>query len=343
MNKFEFLVVPPDVNDIFASYTLPCRIDKYVASVCKEFSRNAFATKAKDIKINGNLAKINSLVNQGDLISFFIQKPSNFSLKPENIVLDILYEDENSMVINKESGMVVHPDSVHRSSTLLNALLYNESFYSAFCGEKLCSEDEEAFLEKGESEYEYDSTRPGIVHRLDKDTSGVILTAKNPKAQRYYCALFKERRVKKIYLAIVKGVSSVGEATISTKLARSRQNRIKFASSTAPYAKEAITHYKTISSNGEFSLLAIKIDTGRTHQIRVHLSENSLPIIGDPIYARADIRFQDVPLMLHSYRLSFVPYNKNESVEIVAPPPKHFTQMLERLSLCFDESKQFYF
>lgn len=346
MSNFEF-VVESDGWDSLFSCSLPCRVDKYISTVCSDFSRSLFTKQAKNIAINSKSAKANSLVKEGDVITFSIEEQKPFKLEASKIKLDILYEDDNSLVVNKPASMVVHPDRAHHQGTLLNALLYNKQFYKAFYEsiENIASvsnsgsetEDEEF------TSQEVNTLRPGIVHRLDKDTSGVILTAKNPIAQSYYSSLFKDRRVKKIYLAITKGVPPKESGTIATKLARSRQNRIKFASSSSPQAKQAITHYKTISTSGEFSLLAVKIDTGRTHQIRVHLSENGLPIIGDPLYARADSRFKDCNLMLHSYSLTFMPYKTESLVNVIAPIPDYFEKMILTLSLNFDPDRRDYF
>lgn len=312
----------------FSFFELPCRVDKYLTLFYTDLSRNQLQVRLDRLLINQKEAKLSQWVKEGDRIELTLKGPPPLNLEPEKIFLEVLYEDENSLLINKPQGMVVHPGANHFSGTLVNALLGRGSL-----DPDLLKKSFEGMDDGDEEEQEESceiSFRPGIVHRLDKETSGIILTAKNLSAHSYYADLFKTHKIKKKYLAIVKGETVLPSNTIESYLIRDRKNRMKFVSHPSK-GKYALTHYRLLQKNNHYSFLEVVIETGRTHQIRVHLSNEKIPILGDPLYSRGDTRFPHATLMLHAFSLTFTPMGKEKAITLEAPLPPHFLQQMKAL------------
>ena len=236
------------------------RIDKYIAKCLPDLSRVMVQKliEEKQILVNEKSVKTSYTVQKGDKITITIPEAKETTLKPQDIPLDIVYEDDDILVVNKAKGMVVHPAAGNPEGTLVNAVM-------AHC--------------KGNLSGIGGELRPGIVHRLDKDTSGLLIVAKNDKAHIQMSKQIQDREVKKIYIALVRGIISENEATINMPIGRSMQDRKKMA--VTKKGKEAITHFQVLERFDKYTLLKVKIDTGRTHQIRVHMAEIGHPVVGD--------------------------------------------------------------
>ncbi len=242
----------------------------------------------------------------GDLFEVQYTDPPKSKLIPQAIDLDILFEDSNVLVINKPQGMVVHPGSGNPEGTLVNAVLY----YCRQIGEEFSGE----------------MIRPGIVHRLDKDTSGIIIIAKNPESLEFLADQFRKGSVRKQYLAIVKGRPlAARKGRIETLISRDPHNRKRFAvpassGSSGCSGKRAVTYYHVLKEFDGFSLISLRPKTGRTHQLRVHMAYKGCPILGDPIYSRKS----DHPFMLHAYKLSILLPGEKDLRLFRAPVPMRF-------------------
>ena len=287
------------------------RIDAFISSK-KDISRVTVQRLIKEDKIlvNNTKTKSSYKVKIGDEISIEEEKPKEVEIKAENIPVPILYEDNDIIVVNKPKGMVVHPASGNYEGTLVNAIM-------SICKDSLSGIGGEI--------------RPGIVHRLDKDTSGVIIIAKNDKAHINLSEQIKNHEVEKTYIALVRGVVKENEATINMPIARSTKDRKKMAVS--KNGKRAVTHFKVIKrySKDNCTLLEVKIETGRTHQIRVHLSEIGHPIIGDQVYSKGKNRWNIEGQCLHARSLKFVhPITKKEMF-VEAELPEYFEKIIEEL------------
>ena len=244
----------------------------------------------------------------GDIITIEIPEPEEVELKPQDIPIDVIYEDKDIIVVNKPKGMVVHPANGNPDGTLVNAIL-------AKCKDSLSGIGGEI--------------RPGIVHRLDKDTSGLLIIAKNDQAHINMSKQIQDRKVIKKYIALVKGVIGENTATIDMPIARSTKDRKKMA--VDPKGKEAITHYKVLQRYDKYTLLEIKIDTGRTHQIRVHMSYIGHPVVGDMQYSNGKNEFGIEGQMLHSKYLEFDHPITGKRLKLEAPLPEYFEQVLNEL------------
>ena len=224
------------------------------------------------------------------------------------MIIDIIYEDNDLVIVNKEKGMVVHPGNGNPDGTLANAILEHcRGSLSGIGG----------------------TIRPGIVHRIDKDTSGLVIIAKNDKAHLNISKQIQERKVTKTYIALVRGNVRENEATIDMPIGRSTKDRKKMA--VLKNGKEAITHFKVLKRYDGFTLLELKIETGRTHQIRVHLAEIGFPIVGDIVYSNGKNPFGIQGQMLHAARLEFIHPSTKQKVEFEAPLPEYFKRVLEEL------------
>ena len=286
------------------------RLDSYIAGLDLELSRTRVKKLIEDGKVlvNNKSEKESYKVKENDNIKIEIEPPKESKLEAENIPLDIIYEDNDIIVINKAKGMVVHPGNGNTSGTLVNAVL-------AHCKNSLSGIGGEL--------------RPGIVHRIDKDTSGLIIVAKNDKAHLNISEQIKNHEVTKIYTALVRGNIPENEATIDMPIARSKTDRKKMA--VDEKGKNAVTHIKVVERFGKYTLLKVKIDTGRTHQIRVHLSKIGYPIVGDEVYSKGKNEFGVSGQMLHSTILEFKhPISKKE-IHLEAPLPKYFSEILNKL------------
>jgi 23S rRNA pseudouridine1911/1915/1917 synthase len=258
------------------------RADKYISEYYKLMTRSQLKNRLVFLKINGQPAKLSTSLHSGDHLELCYEEEMEIRLVGENIPLEIIYEDDAVIVVNKPRGMVVHPGKGHRTGTLVQALLYR-------CGP----------MAGGGSTSD---VRPGIVHRLDKDTSGVIIAAKTPEALDYLAKQFKDRTTEKRYTALVKGTLLPETGEIISFLGRDPRNRKRFAE-VERGGKESVTLYRTLGRFTGYTLLQLSPKTGRTHQLRVHLSSRGNPILGDPVYSRKDPAFPEAGLMLHSYYL----------------------------------------
>ena len=286
------------------------RLDKAISELNSDLSRMMIQKLIEEEKIlvNGKKEKASYKVKIGDEIEVQEIELKEVEIKPQDIPLDVLYEDQDIIVVNKAKGMVVHPANGNLEGTLVNALM-------ARCKDSLSGIGGEI--------------RPGIVHRLDKDTTGVLLVAKNDKAHIELSNQIKNREVKKIYYALVRGNLKDDEATIDMPIARSKKDRKKMA--VDKDGKNAITHFKVIERFQNYTLVEVKIETGRTHQIRVHLSYIGYPIVGDEVYSNGKHPFGVKGQMLHAKSLEFSHPITGKRMKIEAPIPKYFNDILKEL------------
>lgn len=286
------------------------RLDSYIAGKYKDLSRTMIQKLIEngEILVNGQKKKISYKVNINDKISINIPEPEKTDLKAQDIPLEIIYEDNDIIVVNKPKGMVVHPANGNPDGTLVNAIMAISKNSLSGIGGKI---------------------RPGIVHRLDKDTSGIIIVAKNDKAHINLSKQIKDREVKKIYIALVKGSVNENEATIDMPIGRSTKDRKKMA--VRKDGKQAITHFKVLKRYLNYTLLEVKIDTGRTHQIRVHMAEIGHPVVGDIVYSKGKNEFGVVGQMLHAKSLDFTHPTTGKKMHLEAELPQYFKEVIEKL------------
>ena len=286
------------------------RIDRFLAEKLPDLSRSRLQSLIKDghITLNGNPTKSKQPISEGDIIKITIPALTQPEAKPEDIKLNILYEDEHLVVINKPHGLVVHPAAGNSDGTLVNALLHHCNHLSGIGGVE----------------------RPGIVHRLDKDTSGCLVAAKSDTAHRHLAESFANRQVNKLYLAIVNGCPNIESGKIETHIARNPKDRQKMAVVTPPRGKLAITNYSVKKKSDTASLIECQLLTGRTHQIRVHMKSLGNPILGDPIYSRTAKQNVQVPrLMLHAWKLSFIHPETKEEMNFHSEHPAEFNDWMD--------------
>ena len=309
-NKITVMVTFDEINE---------RMDSFLSRKT-DFTRSRIQQLIKngDITVNGKNAKNNKKIKssykieENDKIEIFIPETEQAEIIPENIKIDIIYEDEDIAVINKNAGLVVHPAQGHYSGTLVNAILYHIKDLSGINGE----------------------IRPGIVHRLDKDTSGLIVIAKNDKAHINLAKMFQEKKIKKTYLAILKGKLTEEKGRIVTQIGRDTDDRKKMTVIKGnDRGKEAITNYNVICSNELFTLVKVYIETGRTHQIRVHMKHMGYPILGDMVYGRKDSEKRQ---MLHAYKLEFLHPVTEKPMKFISEIPEDFRKALKNIKLEFD-------
>ncbi|MCX7029757.1 MAG: RluA family pseudouridine synthase [Spirochaetes bacterium] len=286
------------------------RLDRFVAERMGLFTRSQAKSRVAGLRVNGEPARPSRRLKLGDRVAVDYVDPPAEGLAAEEIPLAILFENDEVVVIDKPQGMVVHPGSGNRSGTLVNALL-------AHC----------AGLSQAFGGFE---ARPGIVHRLDKDTSGVIITAKNPAAHEHLARQFRDHRVRKLYLAVVRGIPRAGAGRVDGSIARSRADRKRFAPVTAG-GRRAVTDWRVLRRYDGCSLVLLAPKTGRTHQLRVHLRLLGTPVLGDPLYGGKDARFPGATLMLHAWRLRIVLPGESQEREFRAPLPERFRSLLRDL------------
>ncbi len=287
------------------------RLDRYLASQLPDYSRSEIQRWIKEglVQVNGRRAKASMSLEPGDLVTLIIPPPPPTNLQPEHIPLTILYEDADIIAIDKPAGMVVHPAAGHATGTLVNALLYHFP-------------NLEGVGESG---------RPGIVHRLDKDTSGVILVAKHPRAHRHLQAQFKARTVEKTYLALVHGHVSPKQGVIDAAIGRHPRHRQRMAILPADQGRAAQTEYRVLGYYGPTTLVEAHPLTGRTHQIRVHFASLGHPIVGDALYGRRDA-YGLGRHFLHAHRLRFRRPSDDRVIELVSHLPEKLQALLDRLA-----------
>ena len=268
------------------------RLDKFIASLPNGMNRSKLKSGVTEILINGKKVKLSAKVQASDQIDIQWEDNIPDDIEPENLPLDIIYEDENVTVVNKKQGMVTHPACGNWNGTLVNALLYH-------WGRKAVSQ-----LKEGSASEILERRRPGIVHRLDKETPGIIITAKNRDSEEFLQKQFKEKSLQKEYILICTGRPPKRTGDIRTQIIRDPKNRHRFkAVDDTQQGKFARTIYHCISCYGNYSLMRVRIKTGRTHQIRVHMKYLGCPILGDSIYNKPDKNFPNATLMLHSVQL----------------------------------------
>ncbi len=281
------------------------RIDKYL-------NENTEYTRSKIQKMieNGNIlvndvkVKDSYKVKENDYITIEALEETT-DILPENIPLDIYYEDDDLIVVNKPSGMVVHPAPGNYTGTLVNALIYHTNNLSKV----------------------NTNIRPGIVHRIDADTSGLLLVAKNDKSHNILAEAIQKKEVVREYIALVEGIIMEDTATIDAPIGRDKKDRKKMTV-TSENSKDAVTHIRVLERYKDSTLIRCKLETGRTHQIRVHLSYIGHPVVNDPVYGYKKLIDKDFGQMLHAEKLGFVHPTTKEYMEFTAEPPKRFQEIL---------------
>lgn len=290
------------------------RLDAYIASEDLDLSRSMIQKLLEDgkITVNGKMEKASYKVQINDEIQVMIEEPKEIKLEAQELPLDIIYEDNDILVVNKDKGLVVHPGNGNPDGTLVNAIM-------AHCKDSLSGIGGEL--------------RPGIVHRLDKDTSGLLIIAKNDKAHIAMSEQIKNREVNKTYIALVRGIISENSATINMPIGRNAKDRKKMAVN--KNGKEAITHFKVLdrytTSKASYTLLEIKIDTGRTHQIRVHMAQIGHPVIGDMVYSNGKNEFGIEGQCLHAKKLEFKHPITGKEMKLEAQIPEYFENVISLL------------
>ncbi|MCL2066999.1 MAG: RluA family pseudouridine synthase [Treponema sp.] len=286
------------------------RLDRYVCEFLSLLSRSQIKARSLEAKVNGKNVKLSRHVKHGDFLELSWLDAPPVQIIPQDIPLDIVFENERVVVINKSQGMVVHPGAGNRQGTLANALYYRRI--------KKHGEDCAAGL------------RPGIVHRLDKETSGVIIAAYDDEALVFLANQFKARKTIKTYIAIIQGTPKEPKGRIETFVARDTRDRKRFTVS--PHGRSALTFYKVIKSWGSHSLVLLRPKTGRTHQLRVHMRFLGYPILGDSVYGFNDRHFPDAALMLHSKSLAVTLPGEQQARVFKSPMPERFACIIEKLN-----------
>ncbi|CAN7499794.1 RluA family pseudouridine synthase [Paenibacillus sp. LjRoot56] len=286
------------------------RIDKFITEALEEdISRTLVQQWVKDghVKVNGKAVKPNYKLSLQDVIALVIPEPQGVELLAENIPLNVVYEDSDVIVINKQRGLVVHPAPGHYSGTLVNALMYHCKDLSGINGE----------------------LRPGIVHRIDKDTSGLIMSAKNDKAHASLAEQLKAHTVNRKYIALVHGYIQHDQGTIDAPIGRDSHDR-KMYTVTEKNSKTAVTHFVVLERFGDFTLVELKLETGRTHQIRVHMKFIGHPLVGDPMYGKSKGMLMDGQA-LHAAILGFKHPRTGEWMQFEAPIPPDMENLISTI------------
>lgn len=287
------------------------RIDKFLSEQCEELSRSFLQKllKAGEIFVNGKPVKASYRVLDGDSILFEVPEATEPEILPEDIPLDIVYEDHDVILVNKPKGMVVHPAAGHYTHTLVNALMYH------------CREDLSGIN---------GVLRPGIVHRIDMDTTGILIACKNDLAHNSIAAQLKEHSITRRYEAIVHGVLKDEEGTVDAPIGRNPQDRKKMCIN-YQNGKQAVTHYRVLKRFHDFTHIECRLETGRTHQIRVHMASIGHPLLGDAVYGPSKCPYKLQGQTLHAGVLGFVHPRSGEYMEFRAPRPEYFERLLKIL------------
>lgn len=287
------------------------RLDKYLSMIYPDSSRASFQKLIKngDVLVNGRVQKASYLIHAEDLVSVSIPEAASTAIVPEDIPLDILYEDEDLLIVNKPKEMVVHPSAGHYSGTLVNAVMYH-------CKDSLSGINGEI--------------RPGIVHRIDKDTTGSLIVCKNDQSHVKIAEQIKEHSVNRIYVGIVCGNLKEDEGTVEGAIGRHPTQRKKMAIN-EKNGKPAITHFRIQERFGNFTFVRFRLETGRTHQIRVHMASIGHPLLGDELYGGARSGFQQLQgQTLHAETIGFIHPSTGEYMEFSAPLPDYFEKLLKQ-------------
>lgn len=287
------------------------RLDKYLAEQFPEQTRSYLQKLIKEgqVLVNGKSVKSGYQLSRGDEVSVNIPEPKELDVEPQKMDLDIVYEDEDVILINKPKGMVVHPAPGHTTDTLVNGLLYH-------CKDNLSGINGVA--------------RPGIVHRIDRDTTGILIVCKNDMSHNSIAAQLKEHSINRRYRALVHGNLKEDSGTIEGPIGRHPVDRKKMAINERN-GKPAVTHYTVLERFGNYTLIECKLETGRTHQIRVHMSSIGHPLVGDEVYGPAKCPFKLQGQCLHAMVLGFVHPRTGEYMEFSADLPEYFEELLRKL------------
>lgn len=287
------------------------RIDKYLAERCGDISRSYLQKLLKEeaVLVENKTVKSNYKVHGGDVIDLIIPEPIEPEIEPEEMELDILYEDPDIILINKPKGMVVHPAAGHYSGTLVNGLM-------AHCRDDLSGIN--------------GVMRPGIVHRIDMDTTGVLIVCKNDISHNFIAKQLKVHSITRKYFAIVHGVLKEEEGTIHAPIGRHPKDRKKM-SINEKNGKDAITHYHVLERFGQYTYVECQLETGRTHQIRVHMASIGHPLLGDAVYGSSKCPFRLKGQTLHAGVLGFIHPRSKEYMEFTAPLPEYFKELIAKL------------
>lgn len=302
MSEYRFTVGAEQENE---------RLDKYLSSLLVECSRNYIQKLIKEgaVIVNEKPVKASSLLHMEDEVSIIVPQPVLPEIQPQAIPLDIIYEDDDLIVINKPKNMVVHPAAGHFDNTLVNAVMYH-------CGDHLSGIN--------------GVMRPGIVHRIDKDTTGLLVICKNDACHNDIAMQLKEHSIQRTYHAIVTGVLKENAGTIDQPIGRHPSERKKM-SINQKNGKPAITHYQVLERFSQYTYIQCNLETGRTHQIRVHMASLGHPLLGDELYGRKSNRFKTDGQTLHAKTLGFIHPSTNQPVMFDSPLPEYFEQILATL------------
>lgn len=286
------------------------RLDVFATSIAEELTRARVQKLIEDgeITVNGNISKANYKIKNGDFIVIKMPEPEQLEVKPEDIKLDVVYEDTDLLVVNKPQGMVVHPAAGNYTGTLVNALLAHCKDLSGING----------------------VIRPGIVHRIDKDTSGLLVVAKNDKAHLGLAKQIKEHAVARKYIALVHGIIPESRGVIEAPIGRDAKDRKKMAV-TVRNSKSAVTRYKVLERFDKYTLVECTLETGRTHQIRVHMAYIGFPVAGDPLYGPKKNPLNLNGQALHAFLLGFNHPISGKYLEFTADLPSYFIGLLDCL------------
>lgn len=288
------------------------RIDRYLTEMLPEQSRSFFQKLIRDgfVMVNHIIVKVNYRLKTGDVIEIDIPDAVPTEIVPENIPLDILYEDDNLLIVNKPKGMVVHPAVGHSTGTLVNAIMYHcQGNLSGINGE----------------------IRPGIVHRIDKDTTGSLIICKNDEAHRNIAEQIKEHSVTRRYVGVVAGTFSEESGTVEGAIGRHPNDR-KRMTINEKNGKPAVTHYRVLQTLKGASFMEFELETGRTHQIRVHMASISHPLLGDTVYGNSKNPYKLQGQALHARTIGFIHPTTGEYIEVSAPIPEYMTELVRKLS-----------
>lgn len=288
------------------------RIDRYLTEMLPEQSRSFFQKLIRDgfVMVNHIIVKVNYRLKTGDVIEIDIPDAVPTEIVPENIPLDILYEDEDLLIVNKPKGMVVHPAVGHFTGTLVNAIMYH------------C---------QGNLSWINGEIRPGIVHRIDKDTTGSLIICKNDEAHRNIAEQIKEHSVTRRYVGVVAGTFSEESGTVEGAIGRHPNDR-KRMTINEKNGKPAVTHYRVLQTLKGASFMEFELETGRTHQIRVHMASISHPLLGDTVYGNSKNPYKLQGQALHARTIGFIHPTTGEYIEVSAPIPEYMTELVRKLS-----------